>query len=157
MELDSPADAWHAWLGVAVVSLTVAAVTLSVPSSPPPDAAAAANAIDRAAAGTVDATATYDHDAEAVLIDERRIGLRNDAGTAHASVAFGTVTPVRGDDGLAAVLEGASPGDEFADADAFATAAERVRTGDPEWRPAAGTLRVRSVTWGDVRVTLVDA
>lgn len=157
---DAPADAWYVWLGVAIASVAVAGVAIELPSTPPPDATAAANAIDRAAGAPQDASATYDHDAEAVRIDGDRVSMRNDGGTTHATLAFANATPVGGDEALLAVLHGASPLAAFGDADAFEDAvaeANRAARGDPTWRPAGSELTVRSIRWGDVRVTLVDA
>lgn len=156
---DAPADAWYVWLGVAIVSVAVTGIALELPSEPPPDATAAANAVDRSAGSTYDATATYDHGAAEVRFDDRGLSLRNAGGAAHASVAFGPITPVTVDDDLAAVLNGEAPKDRFRNPKSFADAAEHAQIGanDRGWRSASGTLRVRTVTWGDVRVTLVDA
>lgn len=158
---DAPADAWYVWLGVALASVAVAGVALELPSTPPPDANAAANAIDRVAASPYPASATYEHDADEVRIDERRISLRNEAGTAHASVATGDLVPVRGNHLLEQVLHGTHPSvafhgqfDQFKDAVEAARAEARE---NPEWRPANGRLLVRTVRWGEYDVVLVDA
>nr|WP_225333604.1 hypothetical protein [Halomicrobium urmianum] len=48
---DVPVDAWYVWLGVAAASVTALGTVAALPSGTPPDAAAAADAIDRVAAG----------------------------------------------------------------------------------------------------------
>jgi hypothetical protein len=49
MNLEAPADAWYVWVGVALVSMTVAGVVGGLPSQPPPDSQTAANTVDRVA------------------------------------------------------------------------------------------------------------
>jgi len=64
MELESPADAWYVWFGVALVSLAFVGVVASFPTEPPPDTAEAADAIDRVTASGYNATAEYEHNAD---------------------------------------------------------------------------------------------
>lgn len=160
MELEAPADAWYVWLGVATISVAVAGVAVSLPSEPPPDANAAANAIDRSAGSVYNASTEYDHDAEEFRVDTKRIALRNDGGTARASIAYGNMTLARLDDSLLAVLHGASVTDEFASRDAFLNrvdGAHATMESNPTWRVANGRLQVRTITFEDRYVTLVDA
>lgn len=167
MDFEAPVDAWYVWLGAGIASVAMAGVVLSLPATAPPDATAAANAIDRAAGSTANATATYDHDADAFRIDGKGIELRNEGGTSYESVAFGTLTlarlgGVRTDDGdvaLRAVLYGDDIAAHYESREAFlddvALARQRVDDAPRKWRSARGTLRVRSITVGETRVTLV--
>jgi hypothetical protein len=174
MDFETPVDAWYVWLAVAVASVAIAGVALSLPTQPPPDATAAANTIDRIAGATEVAGASYDHDAEEIRLDTTRISMRNDGGTAHASVAFTPFTPVftvsnaTMRDALLAVLHGTPPS-EVLERPAFATLDEsdlRVAAGEarathltepPKWRPASGTLSVRKLELDGEVVVLVDA
>jgi hypothetical protein len=152
---DVPVDGWYAWLGVAAVSVLLLATATSLPTQPPPDAARAADAVDRVAAGDHAATAEIPLAADTVTVGSRRLTLRNDAGASHAAFAFGPVTPV-GDAGpLAAVLAGATPAKRFASPAALANAAARAREAPPGRRGADSPLLVRTLRWGDLRVTLV--
>ncbi|APW96803.1 hypothetical protein CHINAEXTREME_03015 [Halobiforma lacisalsi AJ5] len=158
MDLETPADAWYVWLAVSLLTLATAGIALGLPTGPPPDATAAANAIERAA-GTADAngyvTTTYEHDADAIRIDGKTITMRNDHGTAHASIAYGQVVPVTGHERLENVTSGTPVTEEYATeiaapnesgVDAFLTdvrAAHEDNAG--EWRRADGELRTRAV------------
>ncbi|WP_459077214.1 DUF7283 family protein, partial [Halolamina salina] len=81
--------------------------------------------------------------------------MRNDAGTARATFAFGPVVPVRGGR-LRRVLVGALPRAVFADRDAFRDAVETARERESEW-VASDEIAVREVSWDDYRVTLIGA
>lgn len=184
MDFEAPVDAWYVWLGVAAVSVALAGVVLSLPSQPPPDAVEAANTIDRVAASTYTADASYEHDAAEVRIGVSRVSMRNDGGTDHASVAFGPLTPLAAAasiDGterpdaaeeyaaLEAVLHGEHPSavveefdgvdDEAQLYDATAEARAAVETDDEllEWVPATGTLHVRRIELDGEVVVLVTA
>jgi hypothetical protein len=152
---DTPIDAWYAWLGLSVASLAVFGVVTAFPTAPAPDAAAVAGTIDRIATADYDATASRDLDATAIRLGPRRIGLRNDAGAAHATLAY-PVVPVRDDARLARVLRGTPPGTAFPSTAAFerAVTTARERGREPRWRPAGGRLTVRRLG-GGVDVTLV--
>jgi len=100
MDWEAPVDAWSVWLAVALVSIAVAGVVLSFPTGPPPDANQAANAIERTTGSVHDASASYDHDADEVKLERTTISLRNEHGTTHSSLAYGTFVPVLGDDRL---------------------------------------------------------
>jgi hypothetical protein len=151
---DTPVDAWYAWLGVSAAALVVFGVVTSLPTAPPPDAAGAAETIDAVAAAEYDTTAVRALDARAVDVDSQRIGLRNDAGTTHATLGY-RVVPVGDDARLARVLRGAPPRTVFAAATAFERAASATHAGDSAWRPAGDYLVARHCSWGDVDVTLV--
>ncbi|MEF8820862.1 MAG: hypothetical protein V5A52_01170 [Halovenus sp.] len=171
MELETPADAWYVWVGVAIVSVGVAGVALGVPSQPPPDATEAANAIDRVAVSQYGASASFDHDADAVRIGPKQIALRNDGGTTHASIAVGSMTPVFETKGglhraATALVDGepaprvvaeSSFDSERALREALEDARLRIDREGTNWRAAEGKLRVRAVRLGDETVVLVDA
>jgi len=166
MELESPADAWYTWVAVALVSIGVGAVVLTLPTQPPPDASGAANTVDRIATSDAGASATYDHSAREIRLGTRQLWLRNDGGTAHASVAFDSLTPIYATEGEAreaarALLAGKSPEavvkeHGFASESALREVLAAARRAlDPEWRPADGSLRVRAVHLAGERVILV--
>lgn len=171
MEFESPADAWYVWVGVAIVSVGVAGVALGLPSVPPPDANEAANGIDRVAASQYGASASFDHDAETVRIGPKQIAMRNDGGTAHASIAVGSMTPVfETKDELhraaTALVDGeptpqvvAESGFESERAlrEALQQARLRLDREGANWRPTSGKLRARAVRLDGETVVLVDA
>lgn len=154
---DTPVDAWYTWLGLSIASVALLGVGATLPTAQPPAAAAAAQTVDRTASTTYDATAEHPLDARAVRIGPAQLGLRNEAGTAHATYAFGPVTPVHSNDRLDAVLRGAPPESRFDDATAFCRVAATERDRTPRWRETGGTLVVRHVDWGGCDVTLVGA
>ena len=151
---DTPIDAWYVWLGLSVASLAVFGVVVSLPTAPPPDAAGAAELVDRVATTTYDTTASRSLDAHAIRIGPRRIGLRNDAGTTHATLGY-RVVPVSGQTALTRVLRGSPPPATFSSPTAFERAVRTARERDPRWRPTRGVLVVRRLSWGGVDVTLV--
>jgi hypothetical protein len=171
MELETPADAWYVWVGVAIVSVGVAGVALGLPSKPPPDATEAANAVDRVAASQYGASASFDHDAEAIRIGPKQIAMRNDGGTAHASIAVGSMTPVFETDGelhrAATALVGSEPvprviaessfESERALREALEQTQMRLDREGANWRAAEGDLRVRAVRLDGETIVLVDA
>lgn len=161
MDLEAPMDAVYVWLGAGIVSVTLAGAALGLPGTPPPDANAAANAIDEVASSTYGGSATYEHDATLYWVDGHRIAMKNDGGVAKATVNYGVLTPVDGSPGLRQVLQGTDPRAVFASESSFnltaRVARNNVDSADPDWREADGKLYVRTVIWGDVRVTLVDA
>ncbi|MCU4717770.1 DUF7283 family protein [Halapricum hydrolyticum] len=157
MDLEAPADAWYVWVGVALVSVAAMGIALGFPSGPPPDANAAANAIDRAAGSAHEGSATYDHDARFYWIDGERIAMQNEHGVTKATLAYGPVVPIGDDLELERVLHGErltdvypsnatrSPQRQF-DEDVAAALAS-VDSVDPEWRAAGETLSVRVVDY----------
>ncbi len=173
MDFEAPVDAWYVWFGVAVASVAIAGVALSLPSQPPPDATGAANTIDTVAGSTHTAEASFDHSADEIRIDTARISMRNDGGTARASLAFGPLTPIGAvedateRDALRSILSGAPPsvvleGTEFdsVNESELRQAAEDARANrldsPPEWQPANDELRVRKLELDGESVVLVE-
>ncbi|MFW6017322.1 MAG: DUF7283 family protein [Halapricum sp.] len=173
MDLEAPADGWYVWMGVALVSVATMGVALGLPSGPPPDANAAANAIDRVAGSAYEGDASYEHDARFYWVDGERIAMKNDDGVAKATLAYGPAVPVEEDTKLEAMLHGRDITDEYSpqwhptrksEREQFHEDVEdaiaRVDSADPEWRGADGRLDVRVVdyTWGGEqhRAVLVD-
>ncbi|WP_136588460.1 DUF7283 family protein [Salinigranum halophilum] len=153
---DTPIDAWYAWLGLAAATLVVFGVVSSLPTTPAPDAPAVAETVDAVATSEYETTATRALDARAVRIGPRRIGLRTDAGTAHATLGY-RVVPVEPGTTLARVLRGQPPAAVFTSRATFERAVDtaRDRARDPAWRPAGRHLVVRRLSWDGVDVTLV--
>lgn len=151
---DAPLDAWYVWLGLSVASVAVFGVVVSLPVAPAPDAPAVAGTIDRVAATAYDATASRSLDADAVRLGPRRVGLRNDAGTTHATLAS-SVVPVATDGRLDELLRGGPPAAVFASPAAFDRAVTRAAQREPTWATADARLVVRHLSWGSIDVTLV--
>lgn len=154
---DTPVDAWYVWVGLALASVAVAGVASDFAARPPPDAADAADTVDAVAASPHPATGEHPLSAESIRVGPRRIGLRDEGGTSHATLAYGPVTPVTEGTVLWEVLRGARPAHVFEDPDAFRAAAVTARDRDPAWRDVDDHLTVRTVTWEGVHVTLVHA
>lgn len=153
--LELPVDSWYTWIGIAVVSIAVLGASLSLPSQPPPDAGSAADTVDAVAGGSYPATAEHGMTADRMRLSPSRIALRNEAGTAVASLLFDPVTPVGDDERLRRVLRGVAPSRVFDDPAEFANATSNARSVDNRWRSAPDRLRVRQVHWRETRVTLV--
>jgi hypothetical protein len=153
---DTPIDAWYVWLGLSAASLAVLGVATSLPAAPAPDAAGAAETVDRIAAAEYEATATRALRAREIRLGSRRIGLRSEVGTAHATFAF-RIVPVDGAARLDRLLHGAPPRGVFASRAAFerAVVAARQSEAGTRWRPAGRALVVRRLSWAGVDVTLV--
>lgn len=147
-------DAWYAWLGVALTSVAVYGVVAGFPVAAPPTATPAADTVDRVASSPHEARGTVAIEADDVKIDPHRIALQSDGATAHASFAYGPVTPVDSDR-LERVLDGTPPADVFASEVAFADALARAQARSGTWRPAPAELTVRRVIWGETDATLV--
>lgn len=168
MDLGAPAEEWYIYVGLAMVSFAMVALVMGFPTTPPPDANAAANTIDEIAGSTYNASGSYEHDANFFWVDGRRLTMKNEGGTARATLRFGVATPVQGYPRLEALLHGESPTELFdrdndgdpAHPDELETLAELARdsvdSNDPDWVAADETLHVRTLNWGDVRVVLVD-
>lgn len=174
MEFESPVDAWYVWFGVAVASLAIAGVALSLPTQPSPDATGAANAIDRVAGSTQVAWTTVTHDADQIRLGTTRLSMRNEGGVTHAAVAFGPMTPVFAVDNLTqrgalrAILHGTPPATvldrpayrsvtEAELRDTAQATRETLHGQRPEWQPADGQLHVRTVDLDGEVVVLVGA
>ncbi|OAQ51656.1 hypothetical protein HTG_16495 [Natrinema mahii] len=155
MDLEAPIDGWYVWLAVSIVSAAVGTVALGLPTGPPPDANRAANAIEETAGSPYEAQSTYDHDATAIKFTGRTVVMRNDHGTTRATLTYGHVVPVMGNERLENVSAGRAVADEYAAAvedpnrsaiDAFLADVESAyETNTGEWRTANGPLRTRTV------------
>lgn len=171
MDTETPVDAWYVWFGVGVVSVGLFGIALGLPSTPPPDAPAAANTVEQTVVSPAEATGTYHHDATEARIGERRLWLRADGAEATARITYGRMVPAGGNERLRAVLDGDPPPDVYdrnTEADAWAAFHADVETArasaaDPDWRAADGTVRARTFEYpapdhyGESRVTLVVA
>jgi hypothetical protein len=154
---DVPIDAWYLWLGLAAASVAVFGVAAQLPTEPPPDATAAANAVDVVASSPHPASLTYPLTADESRLGPERIALRTEDGTARASFAYGPVTSVQDGTLLWEVLRGARPSHVFESPAALERAATAARESPAKWRPADDHLRVRRISWEGVDVTLVEA
>lgn len=157
---DAIMEAWYGWFGLSVAGVALFGAAAGLPTAPPPDAGAAGATMDRVAAAEYAATAEHPLDATEIRLGTRRIGLRSDAGTAHATLSFGPVTPVPVEESpLRAVLYGTPPERAFDSPNALrgAVVDARANATDASWRPVDRTLLVRRVSWEGVDVVLVDA
>lgn len=153
-------EAWYGWLGLSMAGVALFGAAAGIPTAPPPDAGAAATTIDRVAAAEYAATAEHPLDAAEIRLGTRRIGLRSDAGAAHATLSFGPVTPVpTGESALRDALYGTPPERAFDSPNEFRQSVvdARANASDASWRPIDRTLIVRRVSWEGVDVVLVDA
>ena len=153
-------EAWYGWLGLSIAGVALFGAAAGIPTAPPPDAGAAAATIDRVAAAEYAATAEHPLDAAEIRLGTRRIGLRSDAGAAHATLSFGPVTPVpTGESALRDALYGTPPERAFDSPNEFRQSVvdARANASDASWRPIDRTLIVRRVSWEGVDVVLVDA
>ncbi|WP_248897502.1 DUF7283 family protein [Haloplanus halobius] len=150
-----PVDAWYVWLGLSLASIALIGVGAALPTAPPPSAATAAETVDRTAVTAHTAAAELPLSAREIRLTPAAIGLRNDAGTTHATFAFGPVTPVVGTAALLAVLHGATPGSRFDSGATLCDAAASARERTPRWRRADDPLVVRHLVWEGCDVTLV--
>ncbi|WP_121822211.1 DUF7283 family protein [Halostella salina] len=154
---DAPVDAWYLTVGVALAGMAFAGVAADLPTRAPPDATAAAETVDAVAASEFAATAEQPVSADAVRLGPHRIALRNAGGTGRATFTYGPVTPVADGTLLWEVAQGADPEHVFESPADFAAAATDARDRDPDWHSADDRIVVRTVSWGEKRVTLVDA
>jgi len=151
---DVPVDTVYLWLGVAAFSVAVLGVILAVPTTAPPDATRVADAVDRVAVEPAGAQRTMQIDATEIRLGPRQISLRNEGGSATASVTHGPITPAVDDDQLELVLYGRPPNIVFESPAAFERAVEAAQT-RTEWQPAPAQVEIRRVDWGGTDVTLV--
>jgi hypothetical protein len=170
MDLETPVDAWHVWIGVALVSFGLGSVVVALPAEPPPDATKAVNTIDRVAITAHHAEARYEHDATAVRLGPKQVSLRNHGGTAHETLAFGSMTPVsavadpkrqraleqiaRGAN-VTAVLQARPAINTTELLTAVESAQNRIVETGPIWKQTDGTLAVRKLELAGESVVLV--
>lgn len=156
MDLETPVDAWYVWLAVSIVSAAVAAIALGFPTGPSPDANRAANTIEQTAGSPYQGSSTADHDATAIKFDGRTVAMRNEHGTTRATLTYGHVVPVMGDERLENVAAGRSFEEAYAaeiadpDENALDIFLADIESADAEnsgeWQTANGPLRTRTVT-----------
>lgn len=151
---DAPVDGLVVWTGLAIVSVAVAGVALSLPAKEPPDAAALATAIDEVATSPFRVVDAVRPGAAEIKVVGSRLSLRSPAGTSHASLVGGPVSPA-GDGRLGAVLDGTDPGVVFDSAAGFRRTLAAARGRWSHWRAAPDRLRIRHVSWRGVDGTLV--
>lgn len=160
MDFEAPMDAWIVYIGLAIVSTAMLGVAVGFTAVPPPDANAAANAVDVAAGSSIGAVSNYEHDADSFWIDHQQIVLRNEGGTSTATVAFGEMTPAYKDERLREVLYGAPINEAFDSSSAFLAAAEAAqqqsRNNRENWQTATGELHAKKISVNGNDVILVD-
>ncbi|MFC7155588.1 hypothetical protein ACFQPA_08965 [Halomarina halobia] len=154
---DVPIDSIAAWVGLALAGVVLVGVALALPTATPPDAAAAADTVDAVAASPHAATADHPLHGATVRLDSRRLTLVRSGARAHATFAYGPVTPVTPGTRLARVLAGRPAEAVFESARSLARATAAARERAPVVSTAADRLLVRHVRWRGVDVTLVGA
>ncbi len=154
---DIPVDAWYAYVGVAAVSCAALGVAVGLPTATPPDATAAAAAVDRVASAPHAARTSHPLRAESIRLRRGGLALRGPGGTARTSFAYGPVTPVGQESRLRRVLAGTHPDRVFETPAAFRQALTTARKRPPHWVPAGPRLVVRTLRWEGGYVTLVGA
>lgn len=151
---DAPIDGVYVWLGVTAVSLVVAGIALSLPTTVPPDAPAVAAQVDEVATSEHRVASTIQLDADTMRIRGPQLALRDDGVTARARLVAANAAFAR-TDSLRALLWGTEPTSVFSDRDAFRDAIDAARHREATWRPAPTRLQIRRVSWGEVDVTLL--
>lgn len=151
--LETPVDALYVWTGIALASLAALGLAVQLPTAAPPDADGLADTVDAVAASDYPATAEFPSRADQARIGPDRVALRNDGGSAAATLVADVVPARNGP--LERVLHGADPRRVFDSRAAFAAAIVDARRAESRWRPTDGTLVVRRLSWGDRDVTLV--
>ena len=150
---DTNVDTAYVWVTVGAVSIAVLGVVTQLPTSAPPDAAAAATTIDEVATSPPGSVATRELHATEWSLTERQLGLRSAGGIVHETLLRPVVPAVTAS--LAAVVDGERPSVLFDSPGAFRRATERAQTDRERWRPAPDRLTARHVVWKGVDVTLV--
>lgn len=153
---EAPIDGWYVWSATALASLAICGVAMSVPTAPPPDATAAANSIDSFAGAPHNATGEHPISADAIDLSPHVVALRGPGGVARERLSYGPVTPVADEGRLARVLSGAPPGRVFENPAELRRAASRARQSETGWESTV-RVRIRTVVWRGVHVTLVGA
>lgn len=152
--LGTPADAWYSWVGLGIASVVILGVVVGLPATTPPEPVPVVETVDAVASSPHQPSERIDVAAAEIRLAPYRIGLRGRGGNAHATIAYGPVTPVEGDL-LDAVLTGAPPDAVFEDPEAFADALREARNGPTSWQPAPDRLTVRRISWEGIDATLV--
>ncbi|AFK18430.1 hypothetical protein E6P09_06580 [Haloferax mediterranei ATCC 33500] len=155
--LDAPLDTLYTWTALSVAATVLLGTVAGLPTTPAPDASSVADTVDGVAVSEFDTTAEHPLTADAVRLGSKRIGLRNEGGAAHATFAFGPITPATPDSRLGSVAMGANPNAVFDSPASFAAAAAAARQRNATWRSAAESLVVRHVSWEGTDVTVVAA
>ncbi|WP_435098253.1 DUF7283 family protein [Halarchaeum sp. P4] len=152
---DTFGDTLPVWVALTAVGAVMLGAVLAIPGTPPPDATAAANAVNVVAAGNHAAARTIPVDATGVRVRPTSLGLRNTAGAAHATLTP-SVTPAN-TPALRRVLRGDPVLDVYPSLGAFhyAVVDARVNAAAADWHPVKESLTVRHVVLGGVDVTLV--
>jgi len=150
---DTNVDTVSVWVAVGAVSVAVLGVVTQLPTSAPPDSAAAATTIDEVSTGPPGSVATRELHASEWSLTGRQLGLRSSGGTVHETLLYPVVPAVN--NSLGAVLGGERPSAVFDSPAAFRRATDRATTDRERWRPAPDRLTARHVAWGGVDVTLV--
>lgn len=151
---DVPMDGLIGWVGLATVSLAVAGVTLSLPSTTPPDAGALAATIDEVSTSPHDVATSVRLRADAIRVRSAQVSLREEGVVSHADLVTGGAVWT-GEDRLREMLAGKAPEAVFENSTALARAVDAAATRTDRWRSVPDPIRVRRVTWGEVDVTLV--
>lgn len=150
---DTNVDTVSVWVAVGMVSVAVLGIVAQLPTSAPPEAAAAATTIDEVATSPPGSVATRELHATEWSLTARQLGLRSAGGTAHETLLQPVVPAVTSS--LAAIVDGEGPSAVFDSPTAFRRATERARTDREQWRTAPDSLTARHVAWGGIDVTLV--
>ena len=157
MDRHLPADTLPVWVGLGVASVALLGVALGLPTGAP-DATAPARTVDRVAASSYDAEATATFATRSRLeLGPHGLDRCRGESCAHATFAFGPLTPVADGSRLSAVLRGTAPERVFDSPAALRRTASAARDRSPVVVPDATRLHARHVTWGGVDVTLVGA
>ncbi|WP_276271135.1 DUF7283 family protein [Haloarcula litorea] len=150
---DTHAQTLFVWVALAAVGVAVLGTVVSMPTTAPPDASAAAATVDEVATSPPGSVAVRDVHADSWSLSDRQLGLRSDGGTSHATLLRPAVPALGGR--LAAVARGRPPATAFRSVRGFERAVTHARERGVGWRPAPTRLTVRHVAWGGVDVTLV--
>lgn len=151
---DAPMDGLVLWVGLAVISLAVAGIALSLPTESAPDASGLASTIDGVATSEHRVTATLRPEATEIRLRVAQVSLRSAAGTAHGRLVVADPVPAW-NGSLRAVLDGREPSVVFESKRAFRRALQRGRERAGAWRAVPTRLRIRRAGWGEVDGTLV--
>ena len=151
--LGLPADGVSLFVGVALLSTALAGTAVQLGPSTPTGAERAADTIDAVAADGAPAVGVYPLAAESVTVAPTAVSVTADGTTQSASLQYGPVAPVDPGTTLAAVLAGQPPQQAYENVSAFETALDTTDRSTQQYtRP--GQIRVRTLTWGDIDVTL---